>query len=147
MKEAQAGEHLELVLLSMGGYRDLREGELPSGALEAAERWLRDRGLAGEENLGTPFRLTYDGRVLAEALHRSRTSGERRWDLVMRAMIEAIYRQEDPEEIQEVDRAPVTRQEREVVYCRMEKWQLAKLLRSWGGQVLRFIPKPAMAEP
>ncbi len=146
MKEAQTREHVELVLLEARGHREFDEDDISNEARQNAKGWLRDHDLITHERYSGNFDLSYDGQILADKLHESRTNGERRWDLVMREILAALDTNRPLESVAEVDGAAVTDKEREVIYNRLERWGLAELHRDWGNEVVQVVPKPALAE-
>lgn len=145
IREAQ-GTYIELVLLDARGHRPLAEGELSPEARHGAKNWMQAHGLAGEENLAGQYHLTYDGELLADALQASRADGEGRWDRVTRETIAAIQAGRQPDDVTVVDGVPVSERERQLAIDRLERWRLIKALRAWGGQVVRALPLPALAE-
>lgn len=146
IKEAQAREHVELLLLDAGGHRAPGVEDLSDEARVGAKEWLRNHGLIVGERLSGDFDLNYDGQMLADQLNQSRTSGERRWDLAMKLMLPAIYEYGNADSVMKVDGLAVTDTERDIVYDRIEKWGLGKPLKAWGGKVIRVLPKPRLAE-
>lgn len=145
IREAQ-GTHIEAVLLDVRGHRPLADGQLPEEALHSAKNWLDAHGLILDENLASQFGLTYDGQRLADALHRSRTSGEGRRDAVTRAVAEAIDAGEDEREVATVDGVEVTDRERQIVLDRLARWDLISVVRSGGEEIVRADARPALAE-
>lgn len=140
------GTHIEAVLLDVRGHRPLADGQLPEEALHSAKNWLDAHGLIRDENLASQFDLTYDGGRLADALHRSRTSGEGRRDVVTRAIAEVIDAGGDERDVAVVDGAEVTNRERQIVLDRLARWQLISVVRGWGEEILRADARPALAE-
>jgi len=145
IKQAQ-GTNIETLLLAHQNLREPAEGELTDVARVGAKSWLRQHDLMHDERASGGFSLTHDGQQLAQALHRSRTNGERRWDMVARALAEAIDGDSDQDSVIEVDGAAVTDKERDLVLERLERWDLIKVLRAWGNEVVRVIAKPRLSE-
>lgn len=140
------GTDIETVLLAVRGHRELADDELSPETQYGVKTWLKDRGLIHSESVAGDFSLTYDAQRLADELHRSRTSGEGRRDLVTRAIAEVIDAGGDEREAITVDGVEVTDRERQVVLDRLAKWDLISVVRSWGEEIVRADARPALAE-
>lgn len=136
MRQVQ-GTHIEDVLLEKRGHRPLADGDLSAEAALGARDWLQTRNLATEHNLAAQYDLTYDGQRLADAMHKSRTRGEGRWELVTRALAEAILARQHPSAITVVDGSEVTDLERELGLSRLEKWNCIKVSHTAQARFVR----------
>lgn len=140
------GTDIETVLLAVRGHKELADGELSPEAQYGVKTWLNDRGLIHSESVAGDFSLTYDAQRLAEELHRSRSSGEGRKDLVTRAVAEVIEAGRDEQEVTEVNGVEVTERERQLALNRLEKWGRISVVRAWGNEVVRADALPALVE-
>lgn len=145
VREAR-GNHIEALLLEVRGLREPTEGELTPEARSSARAWLNRHDLITSVRASGHFRLAYMGEQLADELHRSRTSGEGRWDRVTRVIAEEIEAGGLGDGARIVDGADITEKERAMAYDRLERWQLVTIQRAWGGVVVRASARSALSE-
>lgn len=145
MREIQ-GTYIETVLLAAGQHRPLADRQVSDEEQYGAKNWLDDRGLIRDENLASEYTLTSEGQRLADALHRSRTSGEGRWDRVTRAIAEVVLAYGDEQSVTVVDGIEVSDSDRELVIDRLKKWGLIEVEEALGYGVVRVDPLPRLAE-
>jgi hypothetical protein len=143
------GTHTEKALLAVeeaGGHAlhsTLIEavGGEPVVASHAAAN-LRALGLAQKaQTAADETRLTPQGRQVAAAIKRSRTSGPERWDAVARAIAVSVSDEGRMAwNLDEVDGLPVTDAETRVAVHKLEQWGLVKTLKAAGGQIVGVMP-------
>lgn len=145
IREVQ-GTHIEAALLAARGHRELAEGTLSDEAAYSAKKWLHSRGLATEENMAGQYDLTYDGQQLADALQKSRRSGEGRLELVTRALVEMILAGGSAHGVTVVDGEEVAAHERELALTRLEKWKCVDAVHAAQQRFVRVDAAPGLYE-